>query len=108
MPKSTSKTPEVCCICDLPRQQCLVHKEVPIKWCPPAAAEGVGSRVLELQRFTRVEELAQRLPAARRHMNTMAFAEWLAVDAHLRRTSQSSDTEKQLKLSEPLVSEPPA
>jgi hypothetical protein len=108
MPKSTSKTPEVCCICDLPRQQCLVHKQVPIKWCPPAAAEGVGSRVLELPRFTRVEELAQRLPAARRHRDTMAFAEWLAVDAHLRRTSQSSDTEKQLKPSEPLVSEPPA
>jgi hypothetical protein len=40
MPKSTSKTPEVCCICDLPRQQCLGHKRVPIKWCPPAAAEG--------------------------------------------------------------------
>jgi hypothetical protein len=108
MPKSTPKTPGVCCICDLPRQQCLVHKEVPIKWCPPAAAEGVGSRVLELQRFTRVEELVQRLPAPRRHMDTMAFAEWLAVDAHLRRTSQSSDTEKQLKPSEPLVSEPPA
>ena len=40
MPKSTSKTPEVCCICDLPWQQCLGHKRVPIKWCPPAAAEG--------------------------------------------------------------------
>jgi hypothetical protein len=38
----------------------------------------------------------------------MAFAEWLAVDAHLRRTSQSSDTDKQLKASEPSVSEPPA
>jgi hypothetical protein len=30
----------------------------------------------------------------------MALAEWLAVDAHLRRTSQSSDTEKQPKPSE--------
>ena len=56
----------------------------------------------------RVEELAQPLPGARRQMDTMAFAEWLAVDAHLRRTSQSSDTDKQLKPGEPSVSEPPA
>jgi hypothetical protein len=41
-------------------------------------------------------------------MDTMAFAEWLAVDAHLRRTSQSSDTEKQLKSNETSVSEQPA
>jgi hypothetical protein len=56
----------------------------------------------------RVEELAQPLRGARRQMDNMAFAEWLAVDAHLRRTSQSSDTDKQLKPSEPSVSEPPA
>ena len=55
-----------------------------------------------------MEELAQPLRGARRQMNTMAFDEWLAVDAHLRRTSQSSDTDKQLKPSEPSVSEPPA
>ena len=55
----------------------------------------------------RVEELAQPLRGARRQMDTMAFAEWLAVDAHLRRTSQSSDTEKQPKPSEPSVTETP-
>jgi len=54
-----------------------------------------------------VEELAQPLRAARRQMDTMAFAEWLQVDAHLRRTSQGSETEKQSKPSEPSVSEPP-
>jgi hypothetical protein len=41
-------------------------------------------------------------------MNTMAFAEWLQVDAHLRRTSQSSETQKQPKASEQSVSESPA
>jgi hypothetical protein len=55
-----------------------------------------------------VEELAQPLLGARRQMDTMAFAEWLQVDAHLRKTSQGSETEKQPKPSEQPVSEPPA
>ena len=38
MPKST--THEVCCTCDLPRQQCLGHERTSITWCPPATAEG--------------------------------------------------------------------
>jgi hypothetical protein len=63
---------------------------------------------IELRGFMRVEELAQPLRGARRQMDTMAFAEWLAVDAHLRRTSQSSETDKQPKPSEQSVSEPSA
>ena len=55
-----------------------------------------------------VEELAQPLLGARRQMDTMAFAEWLQVDAHLRKTSQNSESEKQPKPSEQPVSEPPA
>lgn len=40
MPKLKSKSREVCYVCDLPRQQCLGHRPVPIAWCPPAIAEG--------------------------------------------------------------------
>lgn len=40
MPGCESEKPEVCRICDLSRQQGLGHKQIPIEWCPPAAAEG--------------------------------------------------------------------
>jgi len=36
----SKSNPEVCRICDLPKQQCLGHRPAPIRWCPPGNAEG--------------------------------------------------------------------
>jgi len=54
-----------------------------------------------------VQNLARALLGGRCQMDTMAFSEWLVVDAHLRRTSQITETDKQPKPTEPSVTESP-
>jgi len=52
--------------------------------------------------------LARALLIAPRQMDRMAFSEWLVVDAHLRRTSQITDADKEPKPVEPPVTASPA